>query len=238
MPPVAYNPDTTPNQRWFLAEALFRALLGIDIALVNRRLEAYHASREAQQSPSCVDFADATKAYFSSAWCFDGSERQRTRFVLKLDVPVWLDVEGHEKLYSGGRFEIFWSLGYWTKRAGDSKSTCIMESNIGEIKGQRHVLSPSDSANWRARPRHDVSRTLQYIMNCNDVGGQLLRQRSRLRGEGEFGRKGNEHYRLRGTHSYILVNTTTAASLHELRSLLTYTRCIVSLPTVLYTRQP
>jgi hypothetical protein len=163
---LPYYPETIPNQRQFLAEALFRALKGIDIALVYRRLEAYHASQEAQQSPSRVDFADAMKQNQLRMFEVLGvlmPERQRilNKFVLMYDALVWLDMEEDENFTQDWQefrdsllTQILDETDHALRTLDEHMVEVYMESNkVGEIKGQQRVLCPSD---WRARPRHDV----------------------------------------------------------------------------------
>ncbi|KAF9241858.1 hypothetical protein BU15DRAFT_60754 [Melanogaster broomeanus] len=163
MPPIAYNPDpeAIPNQRWFLAEALFRALQGIDIALVNRRLEAHHASREALLSPSSVDFEEAAKQ--EKRRISESDNGTLDEFVLKFDALVWLDVDGHEAFtqedWQAFRDALLTPImdetGRALRRHDEAMVKDYMERHVNEIKEQQqHVApSPSKSDNWRAGPR-------------------------------------------------------------------------------------
>ncbi|KIJ68075.1 hypothetical protein HYDPIDRAFT_83455 [Hydnomerulius pinastri MD-312] len=191
MPPVAYNPDpdSIPNQRWFLAEALFRSLRGIDIALVHKRLEAYQASREAELSPSLSVIEDASKKDEKRIFEVLGvlmPERQRTldEFVLKFDALVWLDAEGHEH-FTRENWQAFRdslltpileSTGRQLQKLDEAIAKEYTERDAElKIKEQQPVMpvTPSDSDNWRAGPRtpkHEFERT---FLDSQDTRGKF-----------------------------------------------------------------
>ncbi|KAH7923158.1 hypothetical protein BV22DRAFT_1093424 [Leucogyrophana mollusca] len=95
--------DALQDERSRLSLALFRGLQGVDIALVDKRHEAYAAFRESAGniSPSAAWFEIAAKQDEERIKEILGvllPERQRIldEFMLKFDSLVWLDTEGHE----------------------------------------------------------------------------------------------------------------------------------------------
>ncbi|EGO00472.1 hypothetical protein SERLA73DRAFT_181080 [Serpula lacrymans var. lacrymans S7.3] len=186
MPPAAYDPSAIHEERSRLSLSLFRSLQGIDIAMVEKRQEAYSIAKLGDTSP--------THEWYETALQKDQErlhevfnvllpERERTldEFMIKFDALVWLDVDGHEDFsleqWQEHRNNLSTPILNYTGQALVALDSAVSKKNV---EGDDNWRSPSVPVSpiWRTHspryPRPDkahsemqwkVERTLQDIRN-------------------------------------------------------------------------
>jgi len=157
MPPATHSPSAIEDERSRLALSLFRALQGIDIALVDKRYEAYHVAREAQASPTTQWFHSALRKDEERLQEVVGvllPERQRTldEFMIKFDALVWLDGEGREQFshaeWQAHRDTLCAPILDYTRRALIALDESVMKKTIELQENSQAQPDPYRYLNW------------------------------------------------------------------------------------------